>query len=87
MREKFSPFVAAIFCAFLCFITVFGNISLTIYTKGMAKGGLDVVFYCFLPMCFLYVGYFVSQLRQEQVELKRRIDALEAATAAKNPAT
>lgn len=86
MRGKLSPFVASIFCAFLCFITLFGNILLTIYTQGKAQGGLDVVFYSFLPMCFLFVGYFISHLRNEQNELKRRIDALEAAASAKNRA-
>lgn len=86
MREKLSPFVAAIFCVFLCFVTLFGNILLSIYTQGKSQGGLDVVFYSFLPMCFLYIGYFLSHLRNEQNDLKRRIDALEAAASAKNRA-
>lgn len=40
---------------------------------------MAIVFYCFLPMCFFFVGTFLSQLQKENRELRSRIDELTSA--------
>lgn len=51
MHEKLGPWIPAIFCAFLSLITVLGNLILD-FVNGTSRSGLDLGFYCFLPMCF-----------------------------------
>jgi len=75
MREKPGPWTPAIFCAFLSLITVLGNLILD-FMNGTSRSGVDVAFYCFLPMCFYMVGVVLSKLREENADLRRRIDAL-----------
>ena len=74
MREKLGPWLPAMFCAVLSLITVLSDL-IGRFATG-TTGAADVVFYCFLPMCFVFVGVFVSQLRQENRELREQIRAL-----------
>jgi hypothetical protein len=74
MREKLGPWLPAIFCAVLSLITVLGNL-IGLFATG-AAGASDVAFYCFLPMCFYFVGAYLMQLRQENRELREQIREL-----------
>jgi amino acid transporter len=75
MREKLRPWIAAIFCAALGVITIIANLVLAL-TLGTPTSSVDFVFYCFLPMCFFFVGDFLSTLRKENLALRTRIDEL-----------
>ena len=74
MREKLMPWVPAISCGVLSLITVvtdvFGR-----FATGTANVGLST-FLCFLPMCFFHVGVMLKNLRDENRELKRRLDEI-----------
>ena len=72
MREKIWPWLPAIMCAVLSLITVVTDI-FGRFTTGTANLGLST-FLCFLPMCFIHVGIMLSNLRDENRELKRRLD-------------
>jgi hypothetical protein len=74
MREKLGPWVPAIFCAVLSLITVLGDL-VGRFTTGV-PGAVDLVFYCFLPMCFYFAGAYLSQLRQENRDLRVQIQSL-----------
>ena len=86
MREKLGPWIPTMFCAFLSLITVLGSLILD-FLNGTSRSGLDLGFYCFLPMCFYFVGVFLSKLREENTDLRLRIDDLtRALNAEKNAA-
>jgi hypothetical protein len=74
MREKLGPWLPAIFCGVLSLITILGDL-IGRFATGIA-GAADIVFYCFLPMCFFFVGVFVSQLRRENCELRKQIQEM-----------
>jgi hypothetical protein len=76
MKDKLGPWTPAIFCAFLSLITVTGNLFVG-FTNGVTpSSGIDGVFYCFLPMCFYFVGALLSTLQRENRELRTRIEGL-----------
>ena len=83
MRDKL-PWLPAISCAGLSLITVLADL-IGRFTTGTAGAG-DVVFYCFLPGCFYFVGAFVSQLRYENDELRKQIQELLPKPGAENHA-
>ena len=86
MREKLGPWIPAILCACLSLITVVGSLIVD-FRNGTSPSGLDFVFYCFLPMCFYFIGVFLSKLREENTDLRLRIDDLtRALNAEKNAA-
>jgi hypothetical protein len=72
MREKLLPWLPAIFCGMLSLITmgadIFGR-----FATGTANVGLST-FLCFLPMCFFHVGVMLTNLRDENRELTRRLE-------------
>lgn len=74
MREKMNPWIAAIFCASLSTITVVGNLACQL--MGGPSDVASVSFYCFLPMCFFFVGAYMAELRRENQTLQARLDAL-----------
>ena len=76
MREKLGPWIPAIFCAILSLITVSGNVIVAFMNGAANSSGVDSVFYCFLPMCFYFVGAYLSHLKQENVELRSRIEEI-----------
>ena len=77
MRQKLGPWLPAIFCASLSAITVIGN--LVAYSITGSANAASVVFYCFLPMCFFFVGAFLAQLQKENCELRSQLDKLTSA--------
>jgi hypothetical protein len=86
MRETLGPWIPAIFCAILSSITVVGNLFLA-FAVGRSQAGLDMVFYCFLPMCFFFVSAYLSNPRKENLALRTRIDQLASESSAKNHGT
>ena len=76
MNEKYGPWLSAIFCAFLSGVTVIGSLLVRWLTDGSEN--IALVFYCFLPSCFMFVGIFLSKLQKENHELRSKIDSLMA---------
>ena len=75
MREKMSPWVAALFCASLSAITMIGNLWLTVVNR-TRQNDVSIVFYCFLPLCFYFVGAELMKLQKENRELRKMIEKL-----------
>lgn len=71
MREKHAPWIPAVFCAALALITTIGN--LVVGPGNSATSG----FILFMPMCFYHVGVYLVQLRNENRDMRLRLDALE----------
>ena len=79
MREKLLPWIPAIFCACLSLITfvAFVVMSMTVIAvPGFPTMAVLTPFLSFLPICFLHVGNSLSQLRQENRELREQIQKL-----------
>jgi len=74
MREKLLPWQPAIMCAVLSLITLVADI-FGRFATGTPNVGFSA-FLCFLPMCFFHVGVMLKNLRDENRELKRRIDEM-----------
>lgn len=75
MRDKISPWIAAIFCAALSAITIIGNLWLMVVNK-TSQNGVESTFYCFLPMCFYFVGGEIMKLKNENRELRKIVEEL-----------
>jgi hypothetical protein len=75
MREKLRPWIPAMFCTALGVMTIVTNLVLAFKT-GAPTSSVDLVFYSFLPMCFFFVGDFLSTLRKENLALRTRVDEL-----------
>lgn len=71
MKQTFSHWVPAIFCAFLCTVALIGAV------VGVARGGQmgwwEPAFFAFLPMCFFYVGAVTSDMRRQIQELRDQL--------------
>ena len=79
MREKLQPWMSAIFCAFLsllAFVAYFIPLSMSNGSAGNAVAGVLPVLLSFLPMCFFHVGVSLSQLRQENRDLRAQLQEL-----------
>ena len=74
MREKIGPWAPTIFCASLSLITIIANLA-GLFMAGSTGAG-DMAFYCFMPMSFFFVGAFLSQLKKENRELRKRVGEL-----------
>lgn len=72
VREKLMPWIPAISCAALSLITVVTDLVGRAMT-GTSHVGLST-FFCFLPMCFFHVGLMLKNLRDENQDLKRKLD-------------
>ena len=72
MRVQLMPWMPAIFCSVLSLITVVADV-VGRFTTGAANVGLSA-FICFLPLCFIFVGAILKNLRDENRELKQRLD-------------
>jgi hypothetical protein len=71
MRQKFSHWTPAAFCAFLSLLALAMQI-------GPDSGAWKPAFYCFLPMCFFFVGLVTSQMQGEIRELRKQLTELQA---------
>jgi hypothetical protein len=74
MHEKQMPWLPTIMCGALSLITVSADI-FGRFVTGTANIGLST-FLCFLPLCFFHVGVMLKGLRDENRELKRRLDEM-----------
>lgn len=81
MKRKAAPWIAAGFCATLCIITISANLTLSVVNH-TDVGGWAIVFLCFLPMCFFFVGSVVSDMQAQIRDLRKQIEDL-----GKTPAT
>ena len=78
MREQLRPWIAAIYCAALGFIVILSVIIMAFINRTPNFSSVGIVFYCFLPMCFYFVGDFLSSLRKENLALKSQVEELAA---------
>lgn len=74
MRERIGPWIPAIFCGFLVLIVLIGNTWAGMKTGN--AGAANPVFMAFMPICFVHVGMYLSRLRNENKELRNRLDAI-----------
>ncbi len=75
MREKIGPWIPALFCAVLAVITTVAN--LLAYRNGGSDNAATMVFMLFMPMCFFFMGAYLTQLRNENREIRLRLDAID----------
>lgn len=68
--KPISHWTPAVFCAFLCLLALSMQI-------GSDTGAWKPAFYCFLPMCFFFVGSVTSQMHREIRELRRQLAELQ----------
>ncbi|MBI1347494.1 hypothetical protein GC163_14540 [bacterium] len=71
-----SPWIAAIFCAFICVFMMVGQIMESASQNGHP---FAPAFYSFLPMCFVYVGILMKQMQQEIQDLRKQVAAKQPA--------
>jgi len=74
MRSYLMPWIPAIFCAVLCLITLVTGIA-GAWLTGKSDAGM-IAFLCFLPICFFHVGVLIKDLREENRELRSKLDEL-----------
>lgn len=74
MKDRIGPWLPAIFCAVLALIVIVANLMGLRY--GGSSGAADSVFMTFMPMCFFFVGAYLSKLRKENIELRQRLDSV-----------
>lgn len=86
MHHRLRPWIPAIFCAILSLITITANLVLQVISgiPGFV-GSTEIAFYCFLPMCFYFVGASLSELQRENGELRMRLEELSSKAGYPNP--
>ena len=70
MKQKVSPWIPAIFCAFLSLLAL-------IMQLGSDSGAWKPAFFCFLPMCFFFVGTATSRMQGEIRDLRKQVAELQ----------
>ncbi len=75
MRDNLAPWIPAAFCAALAAIVTVAN--LWAYSNGGSDNAATLVFMLFMPMCFVFVGAYLTQLRNENREMRVRLDAID----------
>lgn len=73
LKQKLAPWTAAAFCAILSLITISFNLRLSFQNHG-ETGTVDIVFFAFLPMCFLFVGATAAHMQLQIRELRKKLD-------------
>ncbi len=68
--KTITHWIPAAFCAFLSFLALSMQI-------GSDSGAWKPAFYCFLPMCFFFVGAATSQMQREIRELRKQLTELQ----------
>ncbi|HEX3726580.1 MAG TPA: hypothetical protein VHV08_10075 [Pirellulales bacterium] len=76
-KEKLAPWLPMGFCAVLSLLTISSNLYLTLANRADV-GGWAIVFLCFLPLCFFFVGIAVSRTQTQICELRKQIAQWEA---------
>ena len=67
-------YVPAAFCGFLCFIVLIVQISMDQFTAW------GPAFFCFLPMCFFFLGGIFHSMQSQIDALKKEIAELKSST-------
>ncbi len=75
MRDKVGPWIPALFCAGLAVIVTIGNLWTAMFAG--SDSGVTSVFIIFMPMCFFFVGVYLIKLKNENAELRERLDAID----------
>jgi len=75
MRERLAPWLPAIFCAVLAVIVTVCN--LWVYSQGGSDSGGNMIYMLNMPMCFFFVGAYLTKLRNDNTALRLRVDALD----------
>ena len=70
MRQAIRPWVPAAFCAFLSLLALSMQI-------GSDSDAWKPTFYSNLTMCFIFVGFVISNMEREIRELRQRLTDLE----------
>jgi hypothetical protein len=70
MKSLIAHWIPAAFCAFLSLLALSMQI-------GSDTGAWKPAFYCFLPMCFVFVGGATSQMQKEILELRAQLKELQ----------
>lgn len=70
MKQTVSHWIPAVFCAFLSVIALSMQI-------GSDSWAWKPAFFCFLPMCFFFVGAATSQMQREIRELRKQLTELQ----------
>ena len=78
MREQLKPWMPAISCAGYSLISLVSLVVFPFFSRPEIVGtALPIIpFLCFVPMCFYLVGAFLSELREENRELRKQIQEL-----------
>ena len=69
--KKIAHWIPALFCALL------SAMALGMQLPGSESSAWKPAYYCFLPMCFFFVGSVSAQMQQELKELRQRLAVLE----------
>jgi hypothetical protein len=69
--KTITHWIPAAFCAFLSLLALSMQI-------GSDSGAWKPAFYCFLPMCFFFVGAATSQMQKEIRELRKQVTDLQS---------
>lgn len=75
-RRAILPWAPAGLCASLSLITICTNLWLTVVNH-TDIGSWAIVFLCFLPLCFLFVGSAMSEMRHEISNLQTQVAELQ----------
>jgi len=70
MKTSISLWVPAVFAAFLS--------GMVLYCLPLDAAAWRPAFFSFLPMCFVFVGFAMMNMRKELSELKTKIELLES---------
>ena len=76
-KQTALPWIAAGFCAALAIITICGNLWISFVNQVPDRLGVTMIFVCFMPMCFVLMGFGVAKLQREIVNLQRQIAELQ----------
>lgn len=69
-RNKIGPWLPALFCAVLAVIVTIANLA-------SSDNGSTGTYILFMPMCFYFVGAYLTKLKKENSELRDRLDAID----------
>jgi hypothetical protein len=83
-KQAIRPWVPAGFCAALSVITIAVSLCISVFNRSSNEwlSGLSG-FLCFLPVCFVWVGQLLSEMRSEISELRKQVVELQRANDAR----
>jgi hypothetical protein len=66
MKQTISHWIPAVFCTFISLMALSASVA-------SDAGWWRPVFFAFLPMCFIFVGFATSQMQREIGELRKHL--------------